>query len=237
MYNTFSPYCALSWSVMLFDCIVPWKEVKEREETRKHRTYCGAKCSIVECWFSLNANWFVKCTYMRTESQLWIDKNHGICHNLEFMSGPLFSTPFVKHLGIPCIHSSSWLYKSINFFCFRKQGYIQHCARGRSELSTVQGEGANLEHRGSSADACVTRLLNRLSACCLSADLICADLSLKKEPKNSTPRQVLAIKPYTRRPIWMYRVPKYSFSLLLFEEPKGWQHRDTTLFLAGCFEI
>jgi hypothetical protein len=40
-----------------------WKEVKKGgqrgKDARKHRTYSDAKCSIVECWFSVIANYFV----------------------------------------------------------------------------------------------------------------------------------------------------------------------------------
>jgi hypothetical protein len=34
---------------------VTWKKVKEREVVRKHRTYGGAKYSIVQQWFAANA--------------------------------------------------------------------------------------------------------------------------------------------------------------------------------------
>jgi hypothetical protein len=49
-------------------CTVTWKEAKkggEEEEARRHRTYNGAKCSIVERWFSVNANYFVKWICMQ----------------------------------------------------------------------------------------------------------------------------------------------------------------------------
>jgi hypothetical protein len=32
-------------------CTVGWKEIKEEEKPRKHRTYIGAKCNIIERWF------------------------------------------------------------------------------------------------------------------------------------------------------------------------------------------
>jgi hypothetical protein len=39
---------------------VALKNVRE-EGGRKYRTYSGAKCSIVEHWFSVSANCFVEC--------------------------------------------------------------------------------------------------------------------------------------------------------------------------------
>jgi hypothetical protein len=53
------------------------------------------------------------------------------------------------------------------FFSIRIEGY-----------NTLQGTATNLQQCSSAADATVTRLLNRLSFCCLSADLLSADWSL-----------------------------------------------------------
>jgi hypothetical protein len=38
---------------------------------RKQRTYSGAKCSIVERWFAVNANCFVKCICMQRIKCSW----------------------------------------------------------------------------------------------------------------------------------------------------------------------
>jgi hypothetical protein len=68
-----------------------------------------------------------------------------------------------------CVNSRAWLYKSTTFFPSEKK-----------VNNTTLGTGANLQHRSSAADATITRLLNRLSSCSLSADLLCADWSLTK---------------------------------------------------------
>jgi hypothetical protein len=72
----------------------------------------------------------------------------------------------------------------------RRLGYanpfLSSAPENKVIYSTVQGEGANLQHRGSAAGACVTRLLNRLNACCLSADFLYADMSLNKEQNSDS---------------------------------------------------
>jgi hypothetical protein len=48
---------------------VAWKEIKVGgrwgNKARKHGTYSGAKCTIVERWFPVNANCFVECIFMQ----------------------------------------------------------------------------------------------------------------------------------------------------------------------------
>jgi hypothetical protein len=113
----------------------------EGEEARKLGTYSGAKCSIVECWFPVTANCFVKCICKYIIKYSWICV---LIRELSYTNPWLFSPPE----------------KKVN--------------------NTMLGTGANLQQRSSAAEASVTRLLNRLSSCCLSADLLCADWSLTK---------------------------------------------------------
>jgi hypothetical protein len=76
---------------------VSWKEVKvggrKGNEVRKHGTYSGAKRSIVEHWFPLNADCFVKCMFMQR----------------------------IKYSWIMHINSRAWLYKSTPFFSIGKE--------------------------------------------------------------------------------------------------------------------
>jgi hypothetical protein len=55
-------YCGLHQSHVLWlapvTCTVAWKEVKKEMEATENRKYSGAKCSIVERWFRVNANSF-----------------------------------------------------------------------------------------------------------------------------------------------------------------------------------
>jgi hypothetical protein len=48
---------------------VAWKEAKTGGKwgntARKHETYSGAKRTIVERWFPVNVNFFVKCIFMQ----------------------------------------------------------------------------------------------------------------------------------------------------------------------------
>jgi hypothetical protein len=54
-----------SWGLHLSHVLLLGRNRREggrrRKEARKHRTYSGVKCSIVECWFSVNVNCFVQC--------------------------------------------------------------------------------------------------------------------------------------------------------------------------------
>jgi hypothetical protein len=126
-------------------CTLSWPGVtvgrEDEEEARKLETYSGAKCSIVERWFPVTGNCFVKCIFKQIIKYSW-------------------TCVLIRELGYanPRLFSSSE--KKIN--------------------NTTLGTGAISQHSSSAVDAYITRLLNRLSVCSLSADLLCADLSLTK---------------------------------------------------------
>jgi hypothetical protein len=65
---------------------------------------------------------------------------------------------------------------AVQIHAFSKEGY-----------NTTQGTGANLQQRSSAADVSLTRLLNRLSSCSLSADLLCADWALARAELDCQP--------------------------------------------------
>jgi hypothetical protein len=68
------------------------------KETRKYEIYSGAKCSIVECWFSVNENCFVKCICIQriTYSEYCIS-----IHKLGYVN-PCLSSPSENKVTSVC---------------------------------------------------------------------------------------------------------------------------------------